>query len=282
MIKLKKWVKITFFIILSLTLLFVYTRYINIKGLKVKEYSIVDNRLPDNFYGLKIVQISDIHYKVTTDYSDLKKVAKQINLIKPDIVILTGDLFDKNIKYTDKDFNDIKKFLKSIDYNIEKLAIRGENDLEIDNWINIIEESEFKNINNTYEEVFYSGIEPLLIIGIETNYKDDTITETLNNIYSSLKYEYKYSILVLHEPDLVNNIDYSKFNLILAGHSHNGQIVLPFIGGLIKNKGATKYYDEYYELNNTKLYISSGIGTSKYKFRFLNKPSINLYRLRNK
>lgn len=282
MIKLRKWVKVTFFIILSLTLIFIYARYINIKGLKVKEYSIVDNRLPDNFYGLKIVQISDIHYKVTTDYNDLKKVAKQINLIKPDIVILTGDLFDKNIKYTNKDFNDIKKFLKSIDCNIEKLAIKGENDLEFDNWTSIIEESGFKNINNTYEEVFYSGIDPLLIIGIETNYNNDTINETIDNIYSSLKYEYKYSILVLHEPDLINNIDYSKFNLILAGHSHNGQIVLPFIGGIIKNKGATKYFSEYYELNNTKLYISNGIGTSKYKFRFLNKPSINLYRLRNK
>lgn len=282
MIKLRKWVKVTFFIILSLTLLFIYARYINIKGLKVKEYSIVDNRLPDNFYGLKIVQISDIHYKVTTDYNDLKKVAKQINLLKPDIVILTGDLFDKNIKYSDKDFNDIKKFLKSIDCSIEKLAIKGENDLEFDNWSNIIEESGFKDINNTYEEVFYSGIDPLLIIGVETNYNNDTINETIDNIYSSLKYEYKYSILVLHEPDLVNNIDYSKFNLILAGHSHNGQIVLPFIGGIIKNKGATKYFSEYYELNNTKLYISSGIGTSKYKFRFLNKPSINLYRLRNK
>ena len=42
------------------------------------------------------------------------------------------------------------------------------------------------------------------------------------------------------------------------------------------------YYDEYYKLDSTKLYVSGGIGTNNFKFRFNNKPSINLYRLKNK
>lgn len=280
-IRIRKWVKITFLLIIILCSIFLYSRYINTKGLKVKEYSVVDSKLPNNFYGLKIVQISDIHYKVTTDYDDLKKIVNEINLLKPDIVILTGDLFDENITYDQNDFNDLTEILKSIDYNIQKYAIKGEDDLKFDNWENIISDSNFKNINNSYELVFSNGIEPILLIGIESNYENNNIEETLNNIYSEINLEYNFSILVIHEPDIIDYIDYSKFNLILAGHSHNGQIVIPFIGGIIKDKYAKKYYKDYYELNNTKLYISSGIGTSKYKFRFLNKPSINLYRLRN-
>lgn len=280
-IRIRKWVKITFLLIIILCSIFLYSRYINTKGLKVKEYSVVDGKLPNNFYGLKIVQISDIHYKVTTDYDDLKKIVNEINLLKPDIVILTGDLFDENITYDQNDFNDLTEILKSIDYNIQKYAIKGEDDLKFDNWENIISDSNFKNINNSYELVFSNGIEPILLIGIESNYENNNIEETLNNIYSEINLEYNFSILVIHEPDIIDYIDYSKFNLILAGHSHNGQIVIPFIGGIIKDKYAKKYYKDYYELNNTKLYISSGIGTSKYKFRFLNKPSINLYRLRN-
>ena len=280
-IRIRKWVKITFLLIIILCSIFLYSRYINTKGLKVKEYSVVDSKLPNNFYGLKIVQISDIHYKVTTDYDDLKKIVNEINLLKPDIVILTGDLFDENITYDQNDFNDLTEILKSIDYNIQKYAIKGEDDLKFDNWENIINDSDFKNINNSYELVFSNGIEPILLIGIESNYENNNIEETLNNIYSEINLEYNFSILVIHEPDIIDYIDYSKFNLILAGHSHNGQIVIPFIGGIIKDKYAKKYYKDYYELNNTKLYISSGIGTSKYKFRFLNKPSINLYRLRN-
>jgi len=46
--------------------------------------------------------------------------------------------------------------------------------------------------------------------------------------------------------------------------------------------GAKKYYDEHYILNGTEMFISGGLGTSKYKFRFLNKPSYNLYRLYKK
>ena len=280
--KVRKWVKILLLLIIVFSLFFLYSRYLGTKGLKTKEYGIVDSNLPVNFYGLKIVQISDIHYKVTTTKEDLKNMVTEINLLKPDIVILSGDLFDNNIKYKKNDFNDLKQILKSIDYNISKYAIKGEDDLNINNWEEIIQESNFIDLNNNYEFIYSNGLEPILITGVSSNYNKKDIKKTINSIYKEINTEYKYSILVVHEPDIINSIDYSKFNLILAGHSHGGQIKLPFIGGIIKDKYSKIYTDEYYELDNTKLYISSGIGTSKYKFRFLNKPSINFYRLRNK
>ncbi len=83
----------------------------------------------------------------------------------------------------------------------------------------------------------------------------------------------------MHEPDFINEIDYNTFNLILAGHSHNGQIRLPFIGAIILPPGAKKYYKEYYKLNNTDLFISSGLGTSNLDIRLFNKPSFNFYRI---
>lgn len=281
-IKIRVWVKIVLFIIIISLLFFVYSRYIGTKGIEVKEYSIIDSKLPSNFYGLKIIQMSDIHYKVTTTKKDLEKIVKEINLLKPDIVILSGDLFDSNVDYKEDDFNDLTEILNSINYNIGKYAIKGEDDLNIKNWKRIIDNSNFINLDDSYKFIFSNGIEPILLIGISSNYNNNHIEETLNNLYSSINTTYNFSILVLHEPDFIDYIDYSKFNLILAGHSHNGQLVFPLIGGLIKEKFSENYFDEYYELDNTKLYISSGIGTSKYKFRFLNKPSINLYRLRNK
>ena len=71
-------------------------------------------------------------------------------------------------------------------------------------------------------------------------------------------------------------------NLILAGHSHNGQVRLPFIGPLMKRIGSKKYIDSYYEINDTKLLISGGIGNTKYNMRLFNHPSINFIRLRTK
>ena len=280
--RIRKWVKVLFTLIVIISSICLYSRYLGTKGLVIKEYSVVDSKIPKNFYGLKIIQISDIHYKVTTTKEDLEKFVTEINLLKPDIVILSGDLFDSNINYTDKDFKTIKKILKSIDYNIAKYAIKGEDDLSINNWEDIIKDSDFIDLNDKYEFIYSGGNEPILLVGISSNYKKNNIRKTINTMYEEIKTEYKYSMLVLHEPDIIDSIDYSKFNLILAGHSHNGQVVLPLIGGIIKDKYAKIYTEEYYELENSKFYISSGIGTSKYKFRLLNKPSINLYRLRNK
>ena len=280
-VKVRKWVKIIFILILIISSIVLYSRFIGTNGLVIKETAIIDSNLPKNFYGLKMVQISDIHYKVTTTKEELQKIVKEINLLKPDIVVLTGDLFDNNIKYKKNDYEDLIKILNDIDYNIGKYAIKGEDDLKINKWEEVISESNFIDLNDKPEFVYSNGIDPLLLVGISSNYKKNHIKKTLESIYEEINTEYKYSILLTHEPDVIDEIDYSKFNLILAGHTHGGQIKLPFIGGIIKDKYANVYTKEYYELGNTKFYISSGIGTSKYKFRLLNTPSFNFYRLRN-
>lgn len=281
-IRLKLWVKILLIIIVLFSLFTLYSRYIGTSGLKVKEYPIVNSKIPESFYGIKIAHISDVNYKVTTTKEELEKVVNEINLLKPDIVILSGDLFNKDIEYSKNDYKNLIEILGKINYNIGKYAIKGDNDLGISKWESIINDSNFINLNDTYELIYNDDIAPILLVGISSNSKKSHIKNTIKDINEQVKEKYNYSILVLHEPDYINNINYSNYDLILAGHSLNGQIKLPFIGGIIRPNGAKKYYDEYYELDNTKLYISGGIGTNSFKFRFNNKPSFNLYRLRNK
>ncbi len=280
-VKVRRWVKVLLSLIIIFTLVFLYSKYIEIKNIKINEYNIIDSNIPESFYGIKIVQISDIHYKETVDKKYLEKIIKEINLIKPDIVILSGDLLSNNIKYTNEDFEILKSNLNNISYTIGKYAIKGEQDLSFDNWNEIITNSGFIDINDNFKTIYNNGLEPILLIGISSNYKSNHIEETINNIYSNINQDYKYSVLVLHEPDFINYIDFNKFNLILAGHTHGGEIRLPFIGGIINDK-YSNYNKEFYDLSGTKLFISYGIGTNKNKARFLNKPSMNLYRLRNK
>ena len=281
-IHLKRWVKCILIIVLFLTLIYLYSRFIEPKLFKVKEYSIIDTNLSDNLHGFKIVQISDIHYKMTTDKKDLDKIVKSINLLKPDIVIFTGDLFDKSGKYEANDFKDLEESLSNINSEIAKYYISGDNDIYFSNYNEIMENSNFINLNDTHELIYSNGINPILLVGISSNYSNNHIKSAISSIEKNINSEYNYSILVLHEPDFISYIDYSKYNLILAGHSLNGQVRLPIFNGIIKYKYANNYYDEYYDLGNTKLYISSGIGTSKHKLRLLNNPSINFFRLRNK
>lgn len=278
----KKIILIISIIIVFIVSFFAYSRYIATKKFKINEYVIRNSNIPDSFYGTKIVHISDIHYKSTTDYLDLKKIINKINLIKPDIVILSGDIFDKDIKYTDKDYEQIKNQFKKIDYNISKYAIKGDSDLNIKKWEEIINDSDFINLNDTYDYIYNGGIDPILIVGISSNYKNNHINKTIEDIKKETISPYKYSILVLHEPDFINDIINLNFNLALSGHSMGGKINLPIIGGIAKNKYSKKYYKNYYRVENTNLFISNGIGTDSLKLRFRNTPSINLYRLRNK
>ena len=89
-----------------------------------------------------------------------------------------------------------------------------------------------------------------------------------------------YKIILVHEPDISDSIvDNYTVNLILAGHSHNGQVRLPIIGAIYTPPGAKKYYDEHYMIDDTNLYISSGIGVSSVNYRLWNRPSINFYRI---
>lgn len=277
--KLRLWVKIVLVFSCFFILITLYSRYIGTSGFIVKEYPIINSRIPSNFYGLKIIQISDIHYNIIINKKELKNIVDEINLLKPDIVILNGDLFDKDITYTKTDYKDITNLLNKIDCNISKYAIKGDNDLNNKNWEKVINDSNFTNLNNTYDLIYFNSLEPILITGISSN---SDIKKTIKSINEGKTEKYNYSILVLHEPDYIEKIDYSNYNLILAGHSLNGQIKLPFIGGIVRFKGAKKYYDEYYKLDNTDLYITSGIGTNKFKFRLNNNPSFNLFRLRNK
>ena len=86
----------------------------------------------------------------------------------------------------------------------------------------------------------------------------------------------------MHEPNNIDKINYSNFQLILAGHNMNGQMNIPGIKSLFIDKNNKKYTKTYYKKDGTNIYISKGIGTSNFKARLFNKPTINLYRLLNK
>lgn len=281
---------IIFLIILTLSFctLLLYSRYVGTKGIKIKEYKVTYNELSSDFYGLKIVHLSDIHYGRITFEKELNQIVKKINLTKPDIVVISGDLIDRDTKLNTDNTNELIYCLSKIEARIGKYAIKGNHDYKFKKWEYIINNSNFIDLNDNFDLIYTESNKNILISGISTNvYGKKTIKDKLSKTTNYLnnldeKSKPNYNILLIHEPDFIDDIDYKKYNLILGGHSHNGQVRLPIIGSLIKPNYAKKYYDEHYKLNKTDLYISSGIGVSSVNFRLFNHPSFNLYRLTNK
>lgn len=270
-------------LILICILTYLYATYIEPKIIKVNDYKITNQNITENFEGFKIVHLSDIHYGNNFNLKDLKKLVNKINDNHPDIVAITGDLIDKNTTLTNEDTQKISKELNKIDTTCGKYIIKGNHDTKFDEWTTIIKNGGFIDLDNTYDTIYKNGYNFMMIAGVSSfNDKESIINKNQKNqnyINSFEKNGPIYKILLMHEPDYINDLEDIPYDLILAGHSHGGFIKIPFIGGVYQVEGAKKYTDGHYKLKNNDLYVSNGIGLSKINFRLLNTPSFNVYKL---
>lgn len=250
---------------LYLVLFILYCFFIGTKGIFIKEFKIETDKISEETSGLKILQLSDIHYGSSVNKKDLKKIVDKINLTKPDIVIFTGDLIDedKKLEKSEKDY--IIKYLSKIDATLGKYYVTGEEDKKEDE--EILNTSTFVNINENAQIIYLSDNTPILLIG-KDNSKD--YLENTQNIIPDFK------ILAIHNPNSLDKILDFNFDIAISGHTHNGQINIPGIKDLFID---SKYKKSYQKVNDTKLFINPGIGTSKINVRLFNHPTIYLYRI---
>lgn len=274
--------KILFIVVVIGVFSLLWARYISTSGLIVKEYAIRNNKLSDDYDGFKIVHFSDLHYGSTIFKDELKNVVDTINNQNPNIVVFTGDLIESGVTLSDDEINTLVNELKRINPTIETLAVDGNHDYDETGYFNkVMEQLDWKVLNNTYDFVYHNSKTPIVFVGLKDLMYGKQDYENAFSFINETN-EDLYTIVLAHEPDQVDEFNSYSFDLVLSGHSHLGQVRLPFIGALYTPQGSKKYYDEYYKINNAELYISGGIGTSTIKFRFFNKPSINLYRFYTK
>lgn len=263
--------RIIYIILLIIILTLLYGVYFDTKGINVNEYSIESKNIPKSFNELKFVMISDILYKSSYDLEDIEDMVKEVNSLKPDIVFFNGDLLYKEYKTSKEENEELTKLFNKIDAKMYKYAIIGDNDKKyLDTYKQILNDSNFILLDDENKLLFYKDISPILIVG---NNDPSKIDDLLNS-----EVEYSYSIVLTHKPDNFNIYKTKNIDLVLAGHSLNGQVRIPFYGGLIKRSGSKEYIDSYYDLNNTLMIVSNGMGTIKYNIRLFNRPSINLIR----
>ena len=278
----KTIVKTTLLIITLSFLFFAYTTYISTTKVHVREYRINNKKIPESFNGIKIIHFSDLHYGTTIDYNNLKKTIKKINDRKPDIVVFTGDLIDDDYNISSKEQEKLTNLLNQINATLGKYAVLGDEDK--DKYNIILNQSNFNILNNDYDLIYNNANKPILLIGLESLTSGN---QDIEKAYSYFKQESHnssiYTIGIVHEPDSASYM-INKTDLILSGHTHNGNIRIPILNyPLIKVSGGKKYNKDYYKIGKTKLYISSGLGTDNSTgIRLFCRPTISLYRLSNK
>ena len=283
----KKKKKVIFFtklivlIIVCLFILYFYVTYVSTKMITVKEERLKNSKLPISFNSTKIIQFSDLHYGTTVKIDEVKNLVKLINKRHPDIVVFTGDLIDDSYDISTSEQEDLIKLLKSINVSIGKYAVSGEDDG--DNFSTILNQSDFTVLDNNYDLVYNNDNNPILITGLSSSLNGNRNIDNAFKYFSVENHNANiYSICLIHESDDIDDI-LSKYSvdLFLGGHSHNGQIRIPFYGAISGVEGSSTYYKEHYELDNSQIYVSSGIGTVGSGIRLFDRPSINFFRLSN-
>lgn len=282
----KKWIifSIKWLLIVSvIVILFVsYTTYISSVIVEVREYRIINSKIPKSLDGIKILQFSDLHYGSTMLEENLEQVKEIINDRKPDIILFTGDLISQDYKMSSEEKEKLSSVLKEMYSTLGKYAVLGDEDNP--ELATLFNQGDFISLSNDYDLIYNDDTNPILLIGLSSLLGNTQDIDQGFSYFSQESFNAEiFSIVMTHEPDVADDIvnSYSNTDLILAGHSHNGSVRTPINNIPVdRKKGAYKYNNEQYTLGNTQLYISGGLGTSgTFAFRLFCRPSINLYRL---
>ncbi|MEK5102223.1 metallophosphoesterase [Cytobacillus sp. FSL M8-0252] len=259
---------------------FFYARDIEPKYLQVIHHNIIKPQLPHSFHNLKVVQFSDTHLGFHYDLNELKKLMNKINSFQPDLILFTGDLMDKPNEYPY--INQISPILSKLHASIGKFAIYGNHDhggYGSDIYREIMEESGFEVLLNESKKVTINN-ESIYISGI-----DDAMLGKPNfqTTFADIPND-GYHIFLSHAPDLADEASQYHVDFQFSGHSHGGQIQIPFIGALVKPPFGEVYYEGFYDVGDEKplkLYVNRGIGTTRLPFRFLCRPELTIFTLKS-
>lgn len=259
---------------ICLCLLFILIGVIGNPFVFLSTYELSFENLPESFNGLKIVQISDTHIQEVGSLE--RQVLKQIKKIKPDLILITGDLVD-NANFLERE---VLHFLSEVGSEAPTFYSFGNHEYVITAEF----EAKVREIGVTIlrnDKVCLSkGEQVIELLGID----DPNLlkNETIENILQSKFNPNVFTILMSHRPEYFDLYDRYDVELVFSGHAHGGQFRFPFLGGgIAPNQGLFPTYTEgVHQSESTHLVISRGIGNSIIPIRFYNRPELILTILR--
>ena len=222
--------------------------------------------------------ISDLEYGTYFTKDRLERFIDKINSCEADVVIFGGDLFDKDYNPVSNDITALRTALKSIEAPKGKFAILGDFDYVTEQRSALVRkllyDAEYELLQDNNITLHNATSETINLIGF--NYTEGTLVtdQAFANITNDA-----YTITVVHGALFAESLPNQLSDLTLSGHSHHSQINLPFFinYNLYPNTGT--YGPGKYNLKNTMLYVSNGVGTTTDDFRIFSDPEVLFFKL---
>ena len=248
------------------------------QGIRVTRYKYTSDDLPQAFKGYKIAHISDFH----NDRHLGKKTAMLTKAEKPDIIALTGDLFDCRKTNLDAGIDLIRQLVKIAPV----YYVRGNHEARIENTdsITAVLESMGVTVMENRKMALEKNGDFVTLIGAKdprfyhSGKKGENGAGQFRQRLSKLtENDNTFKLLLSHRPEFIHTYRNNRIDLALTGHAHGGQFGIPFTdcGVFVPNQGVfPPYAAGMKKMDNTTVVISRGIGNSGFPFRLFNRPEV--------
>jgi predicted MPP superfamily phosphohydrolase len=233
--------------------------------------------LPKSFSGFRLAQISDIHAGEQWMPRHLDTVIEKLIAIKPDVVAITGDFVYSSPAMTDEILSQTETALSTLSAHFPVYAVMGNHDYwwDVDRVRNALVRANIVELNNRSHTLARDNAF-LHICGVDDIYerKDD-----LDTVLAQLP-EDGCAILLAHEPDFADtSAATGRFDLQISGHSHGGQVIVPFVGPIVLPRHGRKYPTGMYQVQEMIQYTNRGLGMVFPYVRFMCRPEVTLFTL---
>jgi predicted MPP superfamily phosphohydrolase len=250
-----------------------YASLFEIHDYELTETDIFLRELPASFENFRIVQVSDVHHSSLVSLGEVRRVAELAQGARGDMVVLTGDYTTARRGYIEP----CAEALGTLSAPAGVWAVLGNHDHYTDGELTrrALAERGIGVLDNAHTEI-RRGADTLQLAGIDDwswGYAD--WARAVGKLDRT-----RPTLLLSHEPQVFDLPETAGISLILSGHTHGGQVSLPFVGAPARFLNEFKYLRGLYERAGTQLYVSRGTGVVGLPIRLGARPEIAVLRLR--
>ena len=257
-----------------------YAGEISRHEISVQRLKVTLPRLPEAFRGLTIAQLSDFHYAEYTEAYFIRQVIERVNRLKPDVVVFTGDYITNGfwpkaevLRFT----GECAHILARVDCPV-RYAVLGNHECAVklycESMTDALEAHNIPVLENRSVPLERDGARLWIAGAGDAVVRRMRLDEAVPTASAD-----EPVILLIHEPDVLPEVARHNVDLMLSGHTHGGQVRLPFLPPMFLPGLGRRYVEGLYRLGRTQLYVNRGIGTVNLPFRFNCPPEITLITL---
>lgn len=213
---------------------------------------------------LRIVQLSDTHCDLKPRLEN--RLPDIVNALVPDVIVFTGDAVNSEAALPL-----FQKMLATMQAPLGKFAVRGNWDYQ---YGDVFAETGFEELTLNAVRLEKDD-QPFMLCGV--SYHHGRISQrALNQLDKTT-----WNALLYHAPDLIKYVNDEPVDLYLCGHTHGGQVALPFVGPLSRVTHGKGYERGFYTVGSMAVYVHRGIGMGGFgpRARFFARPEIVLFEI---